>query len=141
MNIGIGGKFRKIKMKKDNVFMRQLKYNRELYSKTALIKAAYNFTDRAYLHLDADKNYYYVSISTKDGQPEVTDQEFENEILAQSARHEIYLQTKNIRELMLARAVATSVGAPREEAAETDSENTHTFSEDEILKDWFEANE
>ena len=64
--------------------MRQLKYNRELYSKTALIKAAYNFTDRAYLHLDADKNYYYVSISTKDGQPEVTDQEFENEILAHS---------------------------------------------------------
>lgn len=48
---------------------------------------------------------------------------------------------KNIRELMLARAVATSVVAPREEAAETDSENTHTFSEDEILKDWFEANE
>lgn len=128
-------------MKKDNVFMRQLKYNRELYSKTALIKTAYNFTDRAYLHLDADKNYYYVSISTKDGQPEVTDQEFENEILAQSARHEIYLQTKNIRELMLARAVATSVVAPREEAVETDSENTHTFSEDEILKDWFEANE
>lgn len=128
-------------MKKDNVFMRQLKYNRELYSKTALIKAAYNFTDRAYLHLDADKSYYYVSISTKDGQQEVTNQEFENEILAQSARHEIYLQTKNIRELMLARAVATSVVAPREEAAKTDSENTHAFSEDEILKDWFEANE
>lgn len=127
-------------MKKDNVFMRQLKYNRELYSKIALIKAAYNFTDRAYLHLDADKSYYYVSISTKDGQPEVTDQEFENEILAQSARHEIYLQTKNIRELMLARAVATSVVAPRDEA-EIDSENTHAFSEDEILKDWFEANE
>lgn len=127
-------------MKKDNVFMRQLKYNRELYSKIALIKAAYNFTDRAYLHLDADKSYYYVFISTKDGQPEVTDQEFENEILAQSARHEIYLQTKNIRELMLARAVATSVVAPRDEA-EIDSENTHAFSEDEILKDWFEANE
>ena len=145
--------------------MRQLKYNRELYSKTALIKAAYNFTDRAYLHLDADKSYYYVSISTKDGQQEVTNQEFENEILAQSARHEIYLQTKNIREmivaralsstmvhlneenvknireLMLARAVATSVVAPREEVVKTDSENTHAFSEDEILKDWFEANE
>ena len=39
--------------------MRQLKYNKELYSKIALIKAAYNFTDRAYVHLDADKKYYY----------------------------------------------------------------------------------
>ena len=120
--------------------MRQLKYNRELYSKTALIKTAYNFTDRAYLHLEADKSYYYVTLSMKEGQPEVTEQEFENEILTQSARHEIYLQTKNIRELMLARAVATSVISPRE-AAEIDSENIHAFSENEILKDWFEANE
>lgn len=45
--------------------MKELKYNRELYSKTALIKAAYNFTDKAYLHLDADEKYYYVSISEK----------------------------------------------------------------------------
>ena len=43
--------------------MRQLKYNRELYSKIALIKAAYNFTDRAYVHLDADEKYYYVSLN------------------------------------------------------------------------------
>ena len=41
---------------------------------------------------------------------------------------------------MLARAVATSVVAPRDET-EIDSENTHAFSGDEILKDWFEANE
>lgn len=45
--------------------MRQLKYSKELYSKTALIKAAYNFTDKAYLHLDDDKDYYYVSIVSK----------------------------------------------------------------------------
>lgn len=35
--------------------MRQLKYSKELYSKTALIKAAYNFTDKAYLHLELIK--------------------------------------------------------------------------------------
>lgn len=121
--------------------MRQLKYNRELYSKIALIKTAYNFTDRAYLHLDADKEYYYVAISMKDGEQEVTDQEFENEILAQSARHEIYLQTKNIRELMLARAVATSVVASKDEELEFDDENVQEFSEDKILKDWFEVGE
>ena len=47
------------------ISMRQLKYNRELYSKIALIKAAYNFTDRAYVHLDADEKYYYVSLNAK----------------------------------------------------------------------------
>lgn len=118
--------------------MRQLKYNRELYSKIALIKAAYNFTDRAYVHLDADENYYYVSISEKNGKEEVSDNEFENEILAQCARHEIYLQTKNIRELMLARAVATSVVASKDEAL--DSSIEQEFSEDEILRDWFDTN-
>lgn len=120
--------------------MKQLKYNKELYSKVALIKAAYNFTDRAYLHLDADKDYYYVTISAKTECTEPSRDEFENEILAQCARHEIYLQTKNIRELMLARAVATSVVAP---TADGEGESTvdTDFSEDEILKDWFEVNE
>lgn len=120
--------------------MRQLKYNRELYSKVALIKAAYNFTDRAYVHLDADENYYYVSLNEKNEKEEISDAEFENEILAQSARHEIYLQTKNIRELMLARAVATSVVAPKDEDESLDSEIEQQFSEDEILKDWFDTN-
>lgn len=74
--------------------MKELKYNRELYSKTALIKATYNFTDRAYLHLDADEKYYYVSFREKQEGTEITSEDFENEILAQSARHEIYKQTK-----------------------------------------------
>ena len=120
--------------------MRQLKYNKELYSKIALIKAAYNFTDRAYVHLDADKKYYYVSISAKDEKEEISDDEFENEILAQSAGHEIYLQTKSIRELMHARAVATSVVAPQDEDESSNSEIEQEFSEDEILKDWFDTN-
>ena len=111
--------------------MRQLKYSRELYSKIALIKAAYNFTDRAYVHL---------SLNAKNEKEEISDDEFENEILAQSARHEIYLQTKNIRELMLARAVATSVVAPKDEDELSDSEIEQQFCEDEILKDWFDTN-
>ena len=122
--------------------MKQLKYNKELYSKVALIKAAYNFTDRAYVHLDADQDYYYVTISAKTENLEPSNDEFENEMLAQSARHEIYLQTKNIRELMLARAVATSVVAPKEDGeVDIDGVSDTDFFEDEILKDWFDANE
>lgn len=122
--------------------MKQLKYNKELYSKVALIKAAYNFTDRAYVHLDADQDYYYVTISAKPEILELSNDEFENEMLAQSARHEIYLQTKNIRELMLARAVATSVVAPKEDGeVDSDGVSDNDFCEDEILKDWFDANE
>lgn len=119
--------------------MKEFKFNKELYSKTALLKAAYNFTDIAYLHLDADKKYYYVKVQSKEKQKEISEIEFENEILAQSVRHEVYLQTKNIRELMLARAVATSVVTS--EKYEEDELPENEFSEDEILKDWFSDNE
>ena len=39
-----------------------MRFNQELYSKTALIKAAYNYLEYAYIHLDMDEKYYYVFI-------------------------------------------------------------------------------
>ena len=117
-----------------------MKYNKSLYSKAALIKAAYNYTDRAYVHLDADETYYYVSLSPKEGAPKVSEQDFENEMLAQSARHEIYLQTKGIRELLFARTMASSLIADPE-VMEPKAEDVASFSEDEILKDWFSGDE
>jgi His-Xaa-Ser system protein HxsD len=122
-----------------DLVMREMKFNKELYSKLALIKAAYNYTDVAYVHLDSDDTYYYVSIENKEQDQEVNEQEFINEMLAQSVRHEIYQQTKNIRELLLARAMATSVIV--EDGLEENNEVDASFDEDEILKDWFVANE
>lgn len=115
-------------------FEKMLKFNKELYSKTALIKAAYNFTDKAYVHLDADDQNYYVSLSGKEGSTSISEEEFLNEILTQSVRHEVYRQTKNIRELMLARAMASSVMFEEEF---DDYEESEKYAEDEILKDWF----
>lgn len=116
-----------------------MKFHKELYSKVALIKAAYNFTDDAYVHLDADDNYYYVAIEPKKKEKEIREEDFINEMLTQSVRHEVYQQTKNIRELMLARAMATSVIV--DEDVVDDIETDDIFSESEILKDWFVANE
>ncbi|MGF0019900.1 His-Xaa-Ser system protein HxsD [Sporofaciens sp. SGI.106] len=116
-------------------FEEMLKFSKALYSKTALLKAAYNFTDVAYIHLDGDEEYYYVSISPKDNCSVVSEKCFINEMLAQSVRHEVYKQTKNIRELLLARAMASSV-IINESFDELEVEN-EKFSEDEILKDWF----
>ena len=69
----------------------------------------------------------------------MSEQEFINEMLTQSVRHEVYQQTKNIRELLLARAMATSVVV--DEELVDDSETDDAFSENDILKDWFAANE
>lgn len=118
--------------------MSLMKFRKELYSKVALIKAAYNYTDQAYVHLDADSDYFYVSIEPRHAGCEICEQDFINEMLTQSVRHEVYQQTKNIRELLLARAMASSVIVD-EHLVEEDQDST--FSESEILKDWFAAHE
>lgn len=115
-----------------------LKFRKELYSKIALIKAAYNFSDSAYVHLDADENYYYVTVEAKKSGCELTENDFVNEMLTQSVRHEVYQQTKNIRKLLLARAMATSVIADKDTI---DDENEDSYIESDVLKDWFEENE
>lgn len=89
--------------------------------------------------MDVDDKYYYVDIEQKSNKKEIKEIEFENEILTQSVRHEVYLQTKNIRELMLARAVATSVVTSQEYENEEFQEKE--FTENEILKDWFSEDE
>lgn len=114
----------------------RFQFNRELYSKTALLKAAYNYTDKAFLHLDADDRYYYVYLEMKSGADPISEKAFTNEMLAQSVRHEVYLQTKNIRELMLARAMATTIVDEKEVQEKLDC-SPDKYSEDEILKDWF----
>ncbi len=119
--------------------MRKLKFSKELYSKTALIKAAYNFTDSAYVHLDADEQYYYVDLEPKNGSGKIDEHDFMNEMLAQSVRHEIFQQTKHIRELLYARAVASSVIV--DESLIEDSFDEIPYAEDEILKDWFAEDE
>lgn len=118
--------------------MSQFRFKKELYSKISLIKAAYNYTDKAYLHLDSDVDYYIVNIEPKDGQ-KISEKDFINEMLTQSVRHEVYLQTHHIRELLLARALATSV--VDESVNEYINDEEKMYNENDILRDWFETNE
>lgn len=113
-------------------------YRRELYPKIAVIKAAYHFTDVAYLHLDCDEECYIVDIIPKKGEL-VEERDFENQILAQVARNEIYQQTKGIREIALARALASSIVENRDEDADEDTEES--ISAKAILRNWFDENE
>ena len=119
----------------------KMKFRKELYPKVALLKAAYNYTDKAFIHLDADAEYYYVYFEMKDNLPNIKEKEFVNEMLAQSVRHEIYLKTKNIRELLYARAMATSVVYDTDENDLPSEDNLPQFEVNEILQDWFSSDE
>jgi len=117
-----------------------LTFSKELYPKIALIKSAYSFTDRAYIHLDANDTHYMVDIIPKLGCSEISEAEFTNEMLCQCVRHEIYQQTKTVRELLAARAMASTViqqnGSRLEDiSAEMPAE------EKAILMDWFDSHD
>lgn len=113
------------------------KFAKNVYPKSALIKSAYSFTDRAYLHLDEDENEYTVSIIYKDG-CSFDYHEFENEMLAQTVRYEIYRQTKDIRKLTVARALASTV---IEKFPDDDTIEDSEIDINSILTDWFDKND
>lgn len=112
-----------------------LLFSKELYPRTALIKTAYNFTDRMYIYLDIDENNYIVELENKPGF-NVSEKEFRNEMICQTARYTVYLKTKNIRELLTARAMASTIidkpnCTPPEKYDSLEDENA-------ILTDWFD---
>lgn len=87
----------------------KITFNKEIYTREALIKAAYKFSDKAYIHLDMDDIYYLVDVDIKPGNEEITEKEFINAMLSEMLRIQISKDTKNIRELIFARALASTV--------------------------------
>ena len=115
-----------------------LSFAKEMYPKIALLKAAYFFSDRAYIHLDANDKYYLVDLIMKSGCSEISENEFVNEMLCQCVRHEVHEQTKAIRELLTARAMASTMIEQPGVSLQTPASGL-TCEEREILTDWFEA--
>lgn len=115
----------------------EFRFSRQLYPKIALLKSAYHFTDKAYLHLDQDEEDYIIQIEYK-GDAQFDFQEFQNEMLTQAVRYEILRQTKDIRQLTLARALASTI---IEDEAIQEIDDRDDFDVNDILKDWFANDE
>lgn len=112
----------------------QIKYKKDLYKKNVLFKTCYKFTDKAYVHLDADAIDYIVSISAKDPM-DLTDyeQEFSNQMIEETNREIVIAQTQNIRQILFARSMASTV-LYDEEIADIDT----NVEDKSAMKDWFD---
>lgn len=127
----------------------KISYKKEIYSKRALLKAAYHFTDRYYVHLDADNEYYYVELSAKESIENIDiEQDFKNEMLAQATREAILEKTSDLRELILARAFASTIiedseisGAEKVTAEHDENNYDEDVADDSIFEDWYSINE
>jgi His-Xaa-Ser system protein HxsD len=121
-----------------------VKFDKSLYSKEAIMKTAFAFTDRAYLHLSQDEGHYCVEYWLKHASCEENAKklggEIENEALAQTVRQVVLLQTKNIREMILARSLASTIVG--EMKADADGILPAEAPDlDQMLTDWFKGNE
>lgn len=90
--------------------MVRFKVNKNLYSRLVLLKAAYSFTDRYFIHLDMDNTSYIIEITSKKTATEKNlKQIFNNELLVQATRAAVSEKTAHIRELVLGRAFASTI--------------------------------
>lgn len=112
-------------------------FSKEIYSKNAMLRAAYKYTNDYYVHLSVNDESYIVDIVAKSNEIAISTEEFQNEILAQTVRENVFMETKELRTLIMARAFASSVI----DDSCNDEENYYTENDENILKDWFEQNE
>ena len=114
-------------------------YKKELYPKAAIMKAAYHLLDRGYIHIDMDEGSFLVQVTAKPSCSENDlKMELDNEILAQAVRYCIYEQTHEIRDILVARAMASTIinAEPEDGIPQENNERL-----DEILTDWFDKHE
>lgn len=115
-----------------------IRLKKGIYSLYSIKKASFIFTEKAYLLIDEEDDYYIIDISPKDGVIDRVEEDFKNEVLAQTIREDIFERTRETRNLIIGRALSSSaiinnfsmVGA--EDTIKDDS-----FDADTILKDWF----
>lgn len=126
----------------------RVQYSKEFYSKEALLKAAYHFTDRAYIYLGVENNSFFVDFSAKEDSTfdiEKLENEFKNELLAQVIHQTVSKETTALRELLVARALSsTMIDESVPSDVNTDNKPMSADAQDEldaIAKDWFDENQ
>lgn len=118
--------------------------SRKLYPAQVVLKAAYSFLNIAYIHIDESNDQWVIEISLK---PTVDIdlpicEEFGNEIISQVVRLMVYEKTHGIREMLMARAMSSSMITM--DASPEISKNGYDISEQElaqILSNWFDEHE
>ena len=121
-------------------------YAKSLYSKEALLKAAYHFTDNYYVYLGVQDDAFFVDFTSKNEQPideEKLQNEFKNEILAQVIHQTVATETSELRKILVARALSSTMVEENESIAKkTEPVGLDKDAYDElsaIARDWYDG--
>ena len=112
-----------------------------IYPLKAVYRAAYLLTDEYYIGIDQNAEEYFIYFSSKErtyeGKMKAVDYEdagrFQNELLDQSMKLEIGKDTRQLRELIVTRALYSAF-IPQGEDTETDRNEEYNL--EEIAEAW-----
>lgn len=118
------------------------KVKKDIYPLKAVYRAAYLLTDEYYIGIDQNSDEYLIFFSSKeraaDGRMKAVDFEdagrFQNELLDQSMKLAIGNDTRQIRELIVTRALYSAFIPQEESEEETDSDEEYNL--EEIAEAW-----
>ena len=119
---------------------------KSVYPAECVLKAAYAFLDKAYMHIDENETCWVVEIEARSGKETsecCLQKDFENELIAQTVRLSVFKRTHTLREMMLARAMSSSLieGDDTFSQVDVEEENAADDQLQHILKDWYEQHE
>lgn len=119
--------------------------NKDMYNVKTIMKAAYNFIEDFYILLNYVNSDIEVALESKvqknSEEMKKYKGEFYNELLRQNVRYIVAKDTKNIRELVMGRALYDTC-IEYDDIEEDISENSSELKDElDILVNWFDKNE
>ncbi len=115
---------------------------KDIYPLVSVKKALANFMEKIYIKMDSNKDKIIIQIVLQEDKEDLEKiiGEFYNELLRESLRYNIAMETKNLRELIVGRALYTTCIDLEEgqEKSESTAENEEEYNLDEIAVNWFD---
>lgn len=129
----------------------EIKLDKAIYPLIVIKKAISNFFDDVYVRIEEDNKNFIINFKLQNKQVDLEKiiGEFYNECLRESLRYEISFETKNIRELIVGRALYTTCimfDKNEDNQEQTDEliyeeDNNTEYSLEDIAVNWFEKYE
>lgn len=119
--------------------------SKSVYLPQVILKAAYAFLKDAYIHIDETSDAWVLNFTLKSNSCDIENlvDEFENELISQAVRWNVYQQTHTLRELLMARAMTSTMideDDPLDRIAEAQADIDQEELDD-ILTNWFDNHE
>lgn len=114
--------------------------SKDIYPLVSVKKALTNFMEETYIKLKDNNDEIIVQMVLQESKKDLEKiiGEFYNELLRESLRYNIAIETKNLRELIVGRALYTTCIDLDENQEEKNKGIEETYNLDEIAVNWFD---